>query len=206
MRNRRGFTLIETLTVVTVTSVLLATAAGLLHTVFQWQQRGREGLHQRLAMDRLAQQFREDAHAATGLTATEVLTGEGQKKLPGWRLELWDDFQSRPTKDGYQSRPTQSAGRRTVQYWVAGDTLARSERAGDKLVAWEGFALPPGAKVEMALQGDGKPAMARLRIAAATEPSAGALPPLLLVEGAMGLDRRFAGPGRNPKTEIRNPK
>jgi prepilin-type N-terminal cleavage/methylation domain-containing protein len=173
MKNRPGFTLIETLTVLVVTSVLLGTAAGLLHTVFQWQQHGHEGLRQRLAMDRLARQFREDAHTASGLTAAEV-SMDGQKKLPGWRLQL--------------------AGNRTVQYWVAGDALARSEREGDKTVSREAFALPPGAKVEIGLQGDGKPALARLRITAATEPSANPVPPVLFVEGVLALDHRFAHP------------
>ena len=136
MKNRRGYTLIEMLTVITVTSVLLGIAAFLLHSLFQWQQTGHERLRQRLAMDRLARQFREDVHAASGLTAAEVSAAD-QKKLPGWRLQL--------------------AGSHTIRYWVAGDALARGEREGDKPVAREEYALPPGAKVEIGLPADGKP-------------------------------------------------
>jgi len=200
VRRRLGFSLIEMVTVIAVTSVLMAIAVGLLHTLFQFQQGGHERFRQRVTLDRLAQQFREDVHAASGLTTEGVGSLfhvgadvsepskpfapdmketpdpllRGRKKLPGWRLQL--------------------PGSRTIQYWVAGDALARSEREGDKPVAWESFSLPPGAKVEMRVLEDRKPALASLRIAAGAEPSASAPPPVLLVEGVLGLDHRFAAP------------
>jgi len=198
MRKRLGFSLIEMVTVIAVTSVLMAIAVGLLHTLFSFQQGGQERFRQRLTLDRLARQFREDVHAASGLTAEGVgslshvgadvpepskpLAPDvektpdpllrGRKKSPGWRLQL--------------------AGGRTIQYSVAGDALARIEREGDKPVAREWFPLPPGAKVEMKLREDGKAALASLRIVVGGEPSGIAPPPALLVEAVLGLDRRFA--------------
>lgn len=163
MRRRPAFTLIEIVAVLAVTSVLLAIAVGLLHALFQFQEGGRERLRQRVAMDRLAQQFREDVHAARGLT------GEGVGRL-------------------------QLAGGRTIQYWVESDALARSEREGDKPVSREGFPLPPGAKVEVKVREDKGAAMASLRITAGGEPPGSGAPPVLLVEGVLGLDHRFTAP------------
>ena len=72
MRKRPAFTLIEIAAAMAVTSVLLAIAAGLLHALFRFQEGGQERLRQRVAMDRLARQFREDVHAASGLTGEGV--------------------------------------------------------------------------------------------------------------------------------------
>ncbi len=181
MTNRRGFTLIEVLVAIAVTAVLLGVAVGLLHAVFYGQQAAHERLRERMTMDRLARQFREDVHAAAGLADAEVAALD-QRKLPGWRL--------------------QPAGGPTIEYWVAGGALVRAEREGGKTTAHDEFALPAGAKVEIRLDAAGKPALARLRIAPGDEASAGVAPPVLVVEGVLGWDRRFvAAPGGTPKAE-----
>jgi prepilin-type N-terminal cleavage/methylation domain-containing protein len=184
MTHRRGFSLIEMLTVIAVSAVLFAVAVGLLNAVFQSQRAGRDRLRERMAMDRLARQFREDVHAAAELVNVEVLAGgkSDRRKLPGWRLR-------------------QTAGP-AIEYWVSDDALFRAERDGDKTLAREEFALPAGAKVEIRLQGPEKPGLARLQISPNSEPSSGVMPPVLVVEGALGLDRRFAAAVETPKTEV----
>ncbi len=173
MKKRLGFSLVEIATVLGVSSALLAIAIGLLHTLYQFQQGGHEQLRQRLALDRLSQQFREDVHAATRLAAAEVAAADG-KKIPGWELQL-------------------AAGRK-VRYRLEGEALVRAELEGDKPVAHERFMLPPGAKAEMKVRQDKTYPLAGLRITVAREPLGSVPPPVLWVEGVLGLDHRFALP------------
>jgi prepilin-type N-terminal cleavage/methylation domain-containing protein len=193
MKRRLGFTLIEIVAALAVTSVLLAIAAGLLHALFRFQEGGQERLRQRVAMDRLARQFREDVHAASGLTAE----GVGSPSRVGADASepskpLAPD--AKKTPDPFRGWRLQLAGSRTIEYRVESDALARSEREGDKPVWREGFPLPPGAKVEVKLREDKGAAMASLRITAGGEPAGSGAPPVLLVEGVLGLDHRFTAP------------
>ena len=207
MRKRLGFTLMEMVVVIAVTTVLMVLAAGLLQTLFRVQQGGRERFQHHASLDRLARQFREDVHAAEGLAAegaggpievgqvvqvpprpsapdakkTPDPLPQDPKKPPRWRLGL--------------------PGGRTVQYLVQDETVVRSEREGDKPVSQETFLLPPGAEVEVRLRGDKRPPLAALRVSVNAEAGTSLPPPVLLVEGVLGLDHRFATPApAAPKT------
>lgn len=62
---RRGISLIELLAAMTAASVVMATAAGLVHRSFTFESRSRQVLGDERTAVRLARQFREDVHAAT---------------------------------------------------------------------------------------------------------------------------------------------
>jgi prepilin-type N-terminal cleavage/methylation domain-containing protein len=61
---RRGYTLIEMLVVITVSTVLLSVAVGVLHVLSRAERSGREHGNRATIVARLADQFRSDVHAA----------------------------------------------------------------------------------------------------------------------------------------------
>ena len=63
--NRRGYALIELIAVISVSMITLGIAAGLVHSAFDVERSLRERLAQRQVVDRLAEQFRRDVHAAS---------------------------------------------------------------------------------------------------------------------------------------------
>ena len=183
-KQRRGHSLIELLVVISVGSALLAVSVGLLHTLLQMQQGGRKHLQQRRTLERLADQFREDVHAATQVRATAA--GPGQAEGPGWELPRDPEH--------------------TVEYRLQEDNLVRTERQKDKVLRRESFALPQGATVSMETPKMGiaetAPGLVTLRIVPllpserqpAGQPRApGAASPgrTIRVDAALATDHRF---------------
>lgn len=123
----RGHSLIELLVVLAVSSSLLAVTVALLHTLFQMQQDGRKHLQDRRTVERLAEQFREDAHAATQLRP--LAAGAGAAEGPGWELPREGDLR--------------------IEYRLHANQLLRTEREKDKVLRRESFALPPDTSVTM---------------------------------------------------------
>ncbi len=194
---RRGFSLIEMLAVLAVGSVLMAVAAGLLHTLMAIQQSGYHQFKDRRALDRLARQFREDVHAATAIEPQ----ADG-KNSPGWKLPLGTNL--------------------SVEYRVAPDGVHRIELEAKRTVRRELYELAEGSHVDMSLGGDKR--LATLRViarqpaesqaaaaAGASKQSAAqgdsstgaAIGPAVRnnavrIDAVLGLDHRFA-PGKGAK-------
>jgi hypothetical protein len=170
MKNRFGFTLIETLVVIAGCGVVMATATGLLGSIFKVDRMTRDHAATQQTLRRLAADFRSDAHAAVKLTAAEVAV-DG-KKTPVWEFQL-------PQADG------------KVRYQVVSHGLLREEQLGGKTVHREAYRLPDGSAASIRLE-SGTPALATLRIAAV---DSGADPPgglPLRIEAALASDHRFA--------------
>lgn len=77
-RQPRGFTLVEVVTVVTLTSIMIAIAVASINGLMQIEQTGRRKIVEAGTADGLARSFRADVHAATLLdpasTEASVLT------------------------------------------------------------------------------------------------------------------------------------
>jgi type II secretory pathway pseudopilin PulG len=67
MRKRRGFTLIEVLTVIICLTLLLGLSVALLRALMRAEESGRAAVIDATNLARLAHQFREDAHAASSV-------------------------------------------------------------------------------------------------------------------------------------------
>ncbi len=137
MTRCRGYTLIELLVVMAIGSALMGTATATLVLVLRAEQAGRRQMVLATALDRLSEQFREDAH------------GSGRVELlaPGaWQLR--------------------QGGGRTVEYRTGADSLIRLERDQGQVVRQEEYALPPGARVTIADVPQGRPPLAVLEVTA----------------------------------------
>jgi type II secretory pathway pseudopilin PulG len=173
MKKRLGYSLIETLVVIAGSGVVLATAVGLLHSMFGVDRTTRDRAAGQQMLRRLAADFRDDAHAAVKLATLDAVV-DG-KKLPAWEFQM-------PQAD------------RKVQYRAISNRLVREKMAGGKTVRREVYRLPDGSAASIRLD-NGPPALATLRIAvgAAGENQAGGLP--LRIDAALGSDYRFAKAG-----------
>ena len=168
MKRPRGVSLIELMVVMTVATVVMGVAVGMLYTLMRIEGTTREHLRLRTARGRLGQQFRRDVHAAISFTTPD---GEaGGKASGGWELQLAAD--------------------RVVRYRVEKDKLVRTE-AGGGGEARESFALGSDATVTIRIEDDSKPTIVSLLIARgdeAVEPSAAAA---VRVDAVLARDHRF---------------
>lgn len=176
MKRRRGYTLIEMLVVIAAGSAMMAVAMGLLHLLLQLERGAREEVGQQTALDRLADRFRRDAHAAERFATLEVAEAAGVQVperpagTPGWQFSL-------------DENPT-------VEYRAGRRELIRTQRAGEDAVAQESYVLPSGATVSIERVGEAAPGIVRLRVAP------GGVQPLTIwrgtcVDAELAKDRRF---------------
>jgi prepilin-type N-terminal cleavage/methylation domain-containing protein len=119
MRRQRGYTLIEVLATMGLTSALLALLAGWLTATMHNQRLAAEHLRQINSQERLASQFRQDVHAARG-----VLTIDSQQE-PDLRLRL--DLGSE----------------RDVAYLARAGMCERVESVGAEVVHREQYSVAP---------------------------------------------------------------
>lgn len=125
MKRRSGFMLIELLVVITVGSVMMGIAVGLLYTLMQMDGKSRESTQDLSGIARLAEQFRADVHAASAWMPLEQPSqGAG---YPGWKL--------------------QCTGDREIEYHAKQGTLYRTETAGGQARSRESYHLPAGTVV-----------------------------------------------------------
>ncbi len=136
MKNRRAFTLLEMVVAMTVAAVLMGICTGILCLLLQAEHRGRDDLHQGMSMGRLAEQFRDDVHAAAA--------GPPQKHADkhGWQFRLPPD--------------------RIVVYEVKPGMVIRSERVGGALRRQESYELPDQSTAAIEVSPDARPAVACL--------------------------------------------
>jgi prepilin-type N-terminal cleavage/methylation domain-containing protein len=169
---RRAFTLIEMIVAISVAATLTGIAMCLLLVMYRAERSGRTHLAETESLERLADQFRQDVHAAVG----DVLL-DAKMQPQQWRLEL--------------------PGKIDVQYDVAVNAVSREERSGSKTVRRESYILPNDSTVSVAVDRKANPPIVCLKI----EPSDPSLRPgnPFRVEAVLGRDLRFAQPRKEGK-------
>jgi type II secretory pathway component PulJ len=115
--HRRGASLVETLTAMTIGSVVVGIAASLVGGMLHLSRQGQRQLEDSLTLARLAGEFRNDVHAAARV---ERLAAEGQAG-PGVRLV---------------------APAHSVQYRSVGAELQRVETRGGAVHSRQHYRLP----------------------------------------------------------------
>jgi prepilin-type N-terminal cleavage/methylation domain-containing protein len=161
--SRRAFTLIETLVVMTVGSVVLAIAIGMLHLLLRAENTGRDRVSHATVSARLAEQFRNDAAEALRTIPTpDHAASQCQFALP----------------DG-----------REVAYRVLPNEVQRDERAAGKTVRQESYMLPEDRVAVFGMESSAKPVRASLVITGdGTRLPAGRE---LRIVAVVGKDHRF---------------
>lgn len=164
---RGGYSLVELVVVISVSSVLASVAVGLIGILMGVDRGGRRHLHETNALARLAQQFRADVSAA------EDVASDGRHEL---HLRL--------------------TGGRAVDYASEAGQTTREERVGEDRQMREEFALPEEARLVFEVASDQRLAIASASLAAAND-AAGADHSATVrlgwrVEAAVGRDLRFS--------------
>jgi hypothetical protein len=166
MTNRRGYLLIEMLTAITAGAVMLGISVGILGLLLRVERAGRDHGYRAMVLGRLAEQFRNDLHAALRQAPGEA----GPKDQ--WRFEMGPDH--------------------AVTYRATADTLERDETAAGKPVRRESYALPPGCAARVDVSADRAPPLASLTVAPAGTRCAGSRE--VRIDAVLGRDHRFAKP------------
>ena len=136
--HRRAFTLIEMVIAITVAAALTGIAVSLLIVLLRAEQSGRSHFQRNASIQRLADQWRRDLHAAVGEVAVN------HEDRPGCRLTL--------------------AGDRIVRYTIGDDGISREEHAGPKTSRRESYALPNDSTASIEIDNATKPAIVSLMI------------------------------------------
>jgi prepilin-type N-terminal cleavage/methylation domain-containing protein len=160
---RRAFTLIEMIVAISVGSVLMGIAVSLLIVLLGAEQSGRTHAERSESLQRLADQFRRDVHAAAGKTAADV-------DRHGCRLRLADGG--------------------NVRYVIGTHVISREEQAGSKTVRRESYRLPNDSTAAIAVDGATTPCTARLTIMPDDVSMRSAHE--IHIDAVLGRDHRFA--------------
>jgi prepilin-type N-terminal cleavage/methylation domain-containing protein len=127
MNRRRGFTLIEMLVVIVVSTALAGCAVLLLYALRTNHDVGRKHLEYCRTINRLAEQFRADVHSMQKTAAQDKETG----------IDLL------PAKSGDGSNIT------AIRYEFLEDRIDRSQLRGDELVSLESYMLGPDKRCSL---------------------------------------------------------
>jgi prepilin-type N-terminal cleavage/methylation domain-containing protein len=163
MIDRRGFTLIEMLAALTIGSVVLGISVSMLALLLRVERLGREHVQQDGVTVRLAEQFRDDAHAALPPAPTDA-----RNKGP-WRFVLASD--------------------RTVTYRALPEAVDREEAVAGKRVRYESYTLPAGWAARVLVAADGKPPLASLIVTSTETPRR--TDGEVRIDAVLGRDQRF---------------
>jgi prepilin-type N-terminal cleavage/methylation domain-containing protein len=160
---RRAFTLIEMIVAISVGATLTGIAISLLLVMFRSEENGRSQLAQAESLQRLADQFRQDVHAAVG----EALASG--KDLHDWQFDL--------------------GAKRIAHYQFAGDAISREQRTDSKNPQRESFRLPKDSIVTISVDRTANPPVVSLTI----EPGDASLQPghPFRVDAVLARDLRF---------------
>jgi prepilin-type N-terminal cleavage/methylation domain-containing protein len=158
---RRGFTLLEMIVAMTIGAVLLGIAVSVIALLMGVEHSGREQLHQDAVTARLAQQFRDDVHAATRLAPAEA----GKKGL--WQLVLAPD--------------------RTVTYHLLPEVVKRDEAVAGKPARHESYTLPAGWSARLIAPAKDQPPLASLIVV----PLGALKDRDVRIDAVVGRDHRF---------------
>lgn len=160
---RRGYTLVEMLVVISVSTVLLGAAVSMLYVLLRAEHGGREHANRATIVARLADQFRTDIHAAR-----RPIPGDGADKDQR-RFALKDDA--------------------VLIYRALPGEVERREEIAGKLVRQESYALPAGSSAEIVVRTDPAPVMAGLVI---TLPGPAPVTDReIRIDAVLGRDHRF---------------
>lgn len=161
---RRGYTLIEMLVVVTVSAVLMGVAVQVLYLLARLERGGRESVGRATIVARLADQFRSDVHAAL-----RSMPAAGAEKSQ-WRFAL--------------------AGDSAVAYRALPGEVERREQVAGKPARQESYALPAESVAEIVIRTEPAPTVASLVI---TLPGpASAMGREIRIDAVLSKDHRFA--------------
>ncbi len=173
MNRRRGISLIEMIVVIGASSIILMIGAGMLHTLMRTERVTAESLVHATNHARLAEQFRDDIHAAT----TANIQGE-----PG-------------ADDTLQITTPHAA---EISYTQQGRLLVRQETAATQPPRLEQFRLPEDVRIRFSIDDSGPQKIADLSWIfseddTTTNADRATRPPLnpLKIEAVVGKDHRF---------------
>jgi len=159
--------------VMTVGATLMGIAMSLLIVLFQAEGAGRAHLEQNTSLNRLADQFRRDIHAAVGSLVTE----NGKHGETVWRFDLAPDHH--------------------VSYEAGYGDIVRKEQAGPAVLRRESYTLPANSSATIAANASSGSSIVRLTIT----PMDAALRPgrELRIDAVPHRDHRFAEDGNRSK-------
>ena len=176
MNRRSGYSLVEMLVAISISSVLASVALGLIGALIRADHSGRRHLHETQSLARLAGQFRADV-----ALAEEALPADGAA-----RLEL------------------RLPGGRAVEYATEPGRATREERLGGERRQREQFSVPEEARLTFEIGPDRRTALATASLAAASEAGAAAGAKVARdgwrVEAIVGRALRFAQKTSNGET------
>lgn len=158
---RRGYTLIEMIVALTIGTVIVGISVGMLHMLMRAERAGCDRAPQARILVRLAQQFREDVHAAVQQTA-----GDQQAE---WRFAQAED--------------------RVVTYRALPEEVRRDEHVAGKLVRQESYILPSGCSAAINVQSETPRVVPNLVLIGSVAPLAANRE--MQVAAALGKDHRF---------------
>jgi len=166
MNRRRGFTLIEMIVALGISSMLAGIAVLMLHALLKSHNAGREHLEYCRTINRLAEQFRGDVHAAQK-TSPEVNEGV---------FDLLPD----------------SADGAKIRYQCLQDRIDRSELKDDKVVRQESYMLPPDVEPSIKIQTHQDASIACILISPKQQTPKLKHPTPVRIEAVLGRDSRLS--------------
>jgi Tfp pilus assembly protein FimT len=139
IRRRTGYALIELLVVMSVTVVMLALAAGMIHLLLKLDRSGRTASEESADLARLARDFRADAHASS--KTVQILATVDRMTLL-----------------------TVDADGRTVEYLARPNDILRTVREGEKVRHYETYRRPARTSVRFSSDSAGPSSFINLTI------------------------------------------
>jgi len=165
MKRRRGYSLVELLVVISMSSVMLGIITVLFTLLFRIERSGRDHVRHSAVLGRLADQFRRDVHAT-----------------PVGGVSVGEPVQFSPAPD------------RTITYGTPHGAVIRIERVGSEEVRRESFVLPSSCSASIGSPPDAKGPTVTLSIAPRTDTQPRRPGRTLRVDALLGRDHRFANP------------
>ncbi|HTQ39138.1 MAG TPA: prepilin-type N-terminal cleavage/methylation domain-containing protein [Pirellulales bacterium] len=142
-QHRRAFTLVEMLVVTTMVSVVLSIVGVLLHGAWSVEQSDSDHRVLLDSMNRLAQQFRDDVHAAASVQIITPDAASASSKAPATCSNNMNSANAQPISQFL----AELAGGRRIEYVVDKSAINRTVRSGDAVNQRETYALPPNATI-----------------------------------------------------------
>jgi hypothetical protein len=160
------------LCVIAVSSVVTSILFVYLQGCFQSEQRLRDELTSRVAMNQLATRFRRDAHQAISVETTD----DAQTGVVACSLDLPQQYR--------------------VLYACDETAVTRMTERDGSVVGRERYTLPKGTAARWATQstGDARLVTLHLRPKSVSDRPRPAAGRVLRIDAALGLDRRFTSP------------
>jgi len=160
---RSGYTLLEMVIVMVAAAAVTGVAVGALALGYRIHHASRGHLYAATVVDRLADRFRQDCHAAVGFRALD--------SGAGWQLVLPDA--------------------ETIDYRPAPGGLDRIEQSDGRVRHRDTFALRPGLDVNFTLEEDEQPAVVRLELEPSGDAVRPVPARPVRIVAVLGLDHRF---------------